>query len=1142
MTQRHPRAGVRPARVVALALVGGLLLSLLPQSVAHAAVNLASTATVTVSSQNTTTGQTGAKAVDGVAQGYPTDSTKEWATVGGKAGSWIKLTWAQPVYVTQVKLYDRPNADDRVTAGTLAFSDGSSSSSVAVGALTNNGTATLVSFDERRVTSVTFTVSTVSTTSFNIGLAEFEVYGTTTQAVNLPPVAKAGNAFSATVNTLVQLNGSGSSDPDGSIASWTWTVASQPSGSAIALTGAATSSPSFTPTVVGSYTLRLVVTDNSGAASAPSTVTVTVTAPVPNQPPTANAGTDLSGVVNTKVSLNGSASSDSDGSIASYKWTVTSSPVAVTLSSDTVAGPTFTPTAVGSYVFSLTVVDNKGLASLTADEVTVTVSATPAQPTNVASGSTPTGCSANTAGGQTLAKAVDGVAQGYPADYTKEWASVGGKAGCWIQLTWATPVSISKVVLYDRPNADDQVTDGTLTFSDGTSQAVGALTNTGLTAGMAAGVTVTFTPRTVTWVKFTMNKVSTTTHNIGLAEMEVWGFVGGGNWPPTADAGPDQAVVSATAGVKLDGTKSVDPENTKLTYAWAQTAGTAVTLSSATAASPTFTAPTVTAPTTLTFELTVKDTTGLEAKDSVSVVVSPPATLAAEASGTSGVFSIDYDNTYSGKTATLQVFTIPTTMTTENPTGTWKSLGTVVLNSSGNGQVTVTDPYEVTHDYRALVTVSGVPNPTNVIKFSAPRVTKTTGLATLYLDTNESVGVTDRATDREGTVTLVTGSGAPECTAVTPKLMKMSGRGNTTWELPKKPYKFSTDKKTSFCGIPDGKKWAVIANYEDISLLRNMNAYWMGSKLSGLDWTPKYYPVDLYLNGSYRGQYLLIERITISTTRVNIDELKIDPANPTAQNSYPAISGGYLMEWNHGQPGDTAVIEEPDIYVNNTGGIYLKEPDAKKGEMTAAQKAYIDKWMDDVDTLLFDNSKWLDPVNGWRTYIDEDAAIDYWIAGEVTKNYGINYRSSAWMYKARDVKNSDGSVTFGKLFSGPLWDFDTGMGNADYGAGQAQTSGWWMRDPNDAPRQATVTWMNRLFEDPTFKAKAAARWKEVSPTLKTGDTYLASMQSKIKASADIDHTLWGLGSFSTDANALRTWLTNRITWIDAHIDDPIAAR
>ena len=66
----------------------------------------ASGVTVTASSQNTSTAQTAVKAVDGSVLGYPTDSTKEWATAGGKAGSWIQLTWAAPVTLSRVVLYD----------------------------------------------------------------------------------------------------------------------------------------------------------------------------------------------------------------------------------------------------------------------------------------------------------------------------------------------------------------------------------------------------------------------------------------------------------------------------------------------------------------------------------------------------------------------------------------------------------------------------------------------------------------------------------------------------------------------------------------------------------------------------------------------------------------------------------------------------------------------------------------------------------------------------------------------------------------------------------------------------------------------------------------------------------------------------
>ncbi|MGO8951650.1 MAG: PIG-L family deacetylase, partial [Ktedonobacterales bacterium] len=98
--------------------------------------DLALKATATASSQNTSTRQTANKAIDGVIDGYPHDYTREWATVGGKAGSWLKLTWASPQTVNMIVLYDRPNLNDQITAGNIQFSDGSS---IVIGPLNNDG-------------------------------------------------------------------------------------------------------------------------------------------------------------------------------------------------------------------------------------------------------------------------------------------------------------------------------------------------------------------------------------------------------------------------------------------------------------------------------------------------------------------------------------------------------------------------------------------------------------------------------------------------------------------------------------------------------------------------------------------------------------------------------------------------------------------------------------------------------------------------------------------------------------------------------------------------------------------------------------------------------------------------------------------
>ena len=123
--------------------------------------------------------QTAAKAIDGSKTGYPGDSSKEWATVGGKAGSWLLLTWSAPAPISSVTLYDRPNTSDRVTGGTLAFSDGSV---VTVPSLDNAGAATTVTFSPRSTTSIRFTVTGAALSTTNIGLAEIEALGYLTSA------------------------------------------------------------------------------------------------------------------------------------------------------------------------------------------------------------------------------------------------------------------------------------------------------------------------------------------------------------------------------------------------------------------------------------------------------------------------------------------------------------------------------------------------------------------------------------------------------------------------------------------------------------------------------------------------------------------------------------------------------------------------------------------------------------------------------------------------------------------------------------------------------------------------------------------------------------------------------------------------
>ena len=113
--------------------------------------------------------------------------------------------------------------------------------------------------------------------------------------------------------------------------------------------------------------------------------------------------------------------------------------------------------------------------------------------------------------------AIDSTVDGYPDDPGHEWASNGEGAGAWLQLDWTAPQSVDRICLYDRPNADDQVTSGTITFSDGSSVAVGTLPNDAKTP-----LEITFPAKTITWLKFTVTGVSKSTKNVGISEIAVF--------------------------------------------------------------------------------------------------------------------------------------------------------------------------------------------------------------------------------------------------------------------------------------------------------------------------------------------------------------------------------------------------------------------------------------------------------------------------------------------------------------------------------------------------------------------------------------------------------------------------------------------
>ncbi|GBR72918.1 Por secretion system C-terminal sorting domain-containing protein [Candidatus Termititenax aidoneus] len=462
---------------------------------------------------------------------------------------------------------------------------------------------------------------------------------------NIPPVANAGNDQTITLPTSnTTLDGSGSSDSDGNIASYEWTqtagpvtaVLSNPADSGTGVSGL---------TAAGTYIFQLKVTDNEGVDSV-DTVTVTVNAapPPPNVAPTANAGNDQNiKLPVSSVTLNGNASSDSDGSIASYEWTQTSGPVTATISSPTGSGTGVNGlTTAGTYTFQLKVTDNEGAEST--DTVTVTVHAANISPTANAGTDQNIKLPANSV---TLNGNVSSDSDGSIASY--EWTQTAGPVTAAISSSGNSTTGVSGLT-----------TAGAYTFQ----------------------------------LKVTDNEgaegVDTVTVNVYAA-----------NIPPTANAGNDQNIKLPVSSVTLNGGASDDDDGSITSYEWTQTSGPVT----ATISSPTSSGTGISGLTTAgtyTFQLKVTDNEGAESTDTVTVTVhaaniSPTANagndqnikLPANSVTLNGNASSDSDGSIASYEWTQT--SGPVTATISSPTGSGTGVNGLTTAGAYTFQLKVTD-------------------------------------------------------------------------------------------------------------------------------------------------------------------------------------------------------------------------------------------------------------------------------------------------------------------------------------------------------------------------------------------------------------------------------------------------------------------
>ena len=339
-----------------------------------------------------------------------------------------------------------------------------------------------------------------------------------------------------------------------------------------------------------------------------------------------------------------------------------------------------------------------------------------------------------------------------------------------------------------------------------------------------------------------------------------------------------------------------------------------------------------------------------------------------------------------------------------------------------------------------------------------------TGLPVVYIDTDGGKAVDSKDVFRPGTVSIKSFGQYEDLPEMA---CEIRGRGNTTWWWPKKPYLLRLSEKQHIFGMHKHKRWVLLANFMDRTLMRNIVSMKVAS-MTSLAWTPGCVPVELVLNGKHMGNYLLIEQVRVDNHRVDISK------------------EGYLLELDFHYDNEVQWIDPHGRCNQRWDGIpfAVKYPDADS--LTATQTAYIKKYISDAATALY-GSNFKDPDKGYAQYIDIDSFIDYWIVFEVMGNHELGNPGSVFFHKEKG----------GKLVAGPCWDFDWGV--LSYRTSPQARTGL---------VNGNAIWYARLFEDPAFKAKVKTRFQELLPQLETIPSYIDETEALLQKSADLNFNLW----------------------------------
>ena len=343
-----------------------------------------------------------------------------------------------------------------------------------------------------------------------------------------------------------------------------------------------------------------------------------------------------------------------------------------------------------------------------------------------------------------------------------------------------------------------------------------------------------------------------------------------------------------------------------------------------------------------------------------------------------------------------------------------------------------------------------------------------TGLRTLYITTPTGGGIYSKDEWTTGCSVLLVDDAGKEY--YRSDEVGVKGRGNMTWTFSKKPYTLKLPSKADLIGTgAAGKRWVLLANWMDRTLLRNDVAF-EAARRTGLEWTPSGEFVELYLNGKHLGNYWLGEMIKVGKGRLSADYLIEMDTYYDAQWRFYSTYGRRVNEWKTGMP------------------IGVKHPD--DDELTGEQFSEIKDLVAAVERAVYLGEGDFHPLMNLESF------ADWYLVHELTQNLEPNHPKSCYFY-----------FRGGVMYAGPVWDFD-----------------WetFVLYNNEGLQIRYSIYFEQLLKDPQFVSLLKSRWASLKPSFQTLPQYIDERAAAISSSESINWSMWPCTGYNVNGDA---WLS-----------------